>query len=157
MPQHMWVALRIAFIAAWAVAGFLAVGGKADLPLAYWLPPAACAGAVLIMRLWVKPMFARVVPEASWASPNWRSNPFSLREPLQAFHLFAMSFFAFSIASFAKLAVNNAPFHSFLSAPALMATAWALGTLLGIRWVQEASPDLSAGKPNNSLERTRDR
>lgn len=152
----MWLAFRIAFIAAWAIAAVSQSAGSAALQAPFWVALAALAAAALTMRLWVKPLYPHIVYNASWARPKWGSNPFSLREPLQAFHLIAMSFLAFSIASFARLAIGHPQVQSLLDAPALVVGGWAVGMLLGIAWVHEPSSRVAVGKPNDVLERTRE-
>ena len=156
MPSHMWLGIRIVFIAAWAVAGLLQHERSPEMPLPVWACLVALVGAVLIMKAWVGPMYPRLVSGMSWVAPNWMANPFQKREPLQAFHLLAVSFIALALAMLIRGILAHGMSDAASNVAALFAGAWGVGTYLGVVGLQEPFVKPVRGKPNNSLERTRE-
>lgn len=132
----MWLAVRVVCIAAWAMGGASYFGKATAFPMPYWTSLFALLGGALTMRLWVRPLFPWFVPTVSWAAPQWTANPFSLREPLQGFHLAAMCFIAVALLALAADLKQQWPGPFVLDAHALSVGAYGLGTYLGVLWIR---------------------
>ena len=102
------------------------------------------AGAGMI-ALWVRPMFRRMFPAASWIAPSWQRAPLDIGRPLEFFHLFASCAIAISAGATVAAVAQASP----IDGGVLMPASFGFGVLVEI-WRGARM------KPNNSLERTRE-
>lgn len=125
-----WVYLRVALILAAAVSACLSpLGPRATSPIGWGTLTFVFAffslGLVPILALqrfnrWSAP---------TWHRPSWKLNPFSIREPLQFFHLCSWVFLTQGAITLGRLLSSSASFY----AEALVPLTMGASTFLGIR------------------------
>jgi hypothetical protein len=104
----MWFYIRLAIVAAAFLGGILGQGR--DLNTGYTaaqLAMATFAFGVFAMQfvIGIQAFNARSAPV--WRYPSWRANPFTMREPLQFFHLGGYYFLASGVGGLLHVAVDG--------------------------------------------------
>ncbi len=131
-PGKRWLYVRVFSVASSIPVGFLAawydVGpDTAESQMVFCvvaLPFPLVALPLLLSIQTLNPLLRR-----KWSRPSWFSNPYTLRDPLQGFHLDAFAFMAFGFGALLTL-----PFVGFSVLPFAIGLALiGVGTWLGVR------------------------
>jgi hypothetical protein len=132
MRQHLWLAIRVAFVAYWVVVG--ARDALPPFPLSLSDLLFALVVGCLGSRFYVFRAYTKAGRTEPWLLPSWFINPFQARQPFQFFHLAAVSFVALGLTSLLRTIAANAGLLPAVLPTELLAAAFGVGTLMGIRW-----------------------
>ena len=125
-----WAYLRLAIVAASFVGGAFGASRLSDQGVPTFQSLLFIfAGGIFGMLFVIGIQRMNPRSAAAWRYPSWLVNPFTMREPLQFFHLGGYFFLASGVGSLLRwYFVRTTPLFE-----PLLFTAWGCGVLIGVR------------------------
>ncbi|MEI8645502.1 hypothetical protein P4S60_07790 [Pseudoalteromonas sp. Hal040] len=131
--MNKWKFLRIALISIVAVSSlFSPLEPKVNLTINW-----SALGVIFVFSFLallfvvgmqvVNPLSAKV-----WHKPDWNRNPFSLKDPIQFFHLAAYIMFAQGAVVLFRLLFSNIPFYLESLVPLVIGAGVLIGIIIGM-------------------------